>query len=223
MKVSARSQPFNAVERQFAAAYHQGANFTASKQQIRQRMKEVAYHEAGHVAGRAFTGLEWSDVVRVSIIPNATTLGRETARRNGNEQNLSAHPTLTKRSIGRKLLLHLLAGRGAGIWAAAEEDHEPIADPESDEWDEKGTDLFRAKRVATIMSHRKMPRDRILKLAARWTSEMLALPDVRGTVEKLVQVLLEHGVVEDPKLLDSCCSGILDMWLKRSEWKRRLQ
>ncbi|MEN9678070.1 MAG: Peptidase family [Verrucomicrobiota bacterium] len=223
MKVSARSQPFNAVERQFVDALYQGASSIHNPQQIRQRMKEVAYHEAGHVAGRAFTGLEWSHVVRVSIIPNATTLGRETARRNGDAQNLSAHPPLTKRSTGRKLLLHLLAGRGAEKRFVGEDYKEDIAESGSEECSEEGTDLYRANAVAKIMRYPQMPPRRILMQAARWTKEMMELPPVWETVEKFAQLLLERGVVEDIELIDSYFSGILDMWIKLPRWKRRLK
>ena len=223
MKISARSQPFNAVERQFVDALYQGASAIPNPQHIRQRMKEVAYHEAGHLAAQAFTGIEWSQVVSASIIPNATSLGRVTGRQFFAENFLSDHPMPLKQSTGWMELLRILGGRGAEKRFVGEDYEEEIADSDSDECLEEGTDLYRAYAVAKIMSYPRMPFWRILRLAERRTKEMMDLPAVWKAVENFAQLLLERGVIEDLDLIDSNFRGILDMWLKLPRWKRRLR
>ncbi len=186
-------------------------------------MKEVAYHEAGHVAAQAFTGIEWSHVVSASIIPTATTLGRVTGNRSFAENCLSDYPMPVKQSVGWMVLLRSLGGRGAEKRFVGEDYEEEIADSDSDELDEEGTDLYRAYAVARIMSYPRMPYWRILTLAERWTIEMFDLPEVWDTVEKFAQLLLERGVIEDLDLIDSNFRGILDMWRKLPRWKRRFK
>ena len=225
MKVSARSQPFNAVERQFAAAYHKGAHFTSpkTKQQIRQRMKEVAYHEAGHVAAQAFTGFEWSHIVSASIIPTATTLGRVTGNRSYTENCLSDFPMPFKQSMGWMMLLRILGGRGAEKRFVGEDYEEEIVDSDSDELYEEGTDIYRAYAVAGMMCYPRMPYWRILSLAGRWTKEMMDLPAVWKAVENFAQLLLERGVIEDLEILHAAFGDIYRMSWKLPRWYRRLK
>src|SRR6266498_4233045 len=108
MNARARNQQFNDVERQWVAGFANGDpedyRLTMNNPPwVRQKMKEIAFHEAGHVAARAFTGHEWSHIVLVSIIPNATTLGRETSVRNLTEMWLPVMPPPIALLAGREL------------------------------------------------------------------------------------------------------------------------
>jgi hypothetical protein len=191
-------------------------------------MRRNAYHEAGHVAARMFTGLEAGHLVLVSIIPDGDTDGRETSERNLTERALCAnapdthYPRALKRTHGFCLLLGLLGGRGAAARIAAPEDLEDILDPDSEDWDICGTDLSRAWTVAEIMARPGMPARRVLALAAKWTEEMLALPDVWRTVERLAAMLLQRGTIEDRNEIMAACDGILYAGMKLPKWKRRL-
>ena len=58
------------VERQFAENALQGLhdpNNPSCWSALRSKMKEVAYHESGHIVAHMFTGLGSGDIVHVSI------------------------------------------------------------------------------------------------------------------------------------------------------------
>ncbi len=191
---------------------------------LRAMMRSTAYHEAGHVAARMFTGLEPWHVVHVSIIPDAKTTGRERSERNFAEVALAHYPPPLMRCAGRSLLLGMLAGRGAEARVAAPDDREDILDDDAlwMQGEDEGTDLFRAMRIADTMARPGMPAHRVLNMAARWTEEMLALPDVWRCVETLAGMLIERGIIEDKAEIMAACEPILDGWMKLPTWKRRL-
>jgi hypothetical protein len=191
---------------------------------IRSRVRTVAYHEAAHVAARMFTGQEAAHIVFVSIIPESDTDGRERSRMNIAEIALAHYPPPMMRAAGRCLLLALLAGRGADVRIAAPEYREDILDDDAlwMEGEQEGTDLFRALRIADIMARPGIPAYRVLSLAAKWTEEMLALPDVWRCVETLADMLLERGVIEDIDEIMAVCKPILGAGLILPKWRRRL-
>ena len=98
-----------------------------------------------------------------------------------------------------------------------------ILDRRDDEWETEGADLFHALRVARIMRH---PRNdqigRILHQAEQWTIEMLALPPVWASVEKIACMLLEHGTITDRDAISEACTEILYMGITTPKWQRRL-
>ena len=214
------------TERRFVEAWErsEGRAIQCTPEWIRGKVRRVAYHEAGHVAARMFTGQEARNIVHVSIIPDGMNDGHERSERNIAEIALAAYPPPMMRGAGRCLLLALLAGRGAAARIAAPEDRIEILD-DDDLWmegEQKGTDLFRALRVADIMARPYMPAYRVLNLAAKWTEEMLALPDVWHSVETLAGMLLDRGTIEDVDEIMAACDGILCAGLKLPNWKRRL-
>ncbi len=79
-----------------------------------------------------------------------------------------------------------------------------------------------AAHVADIMARPGMPARRVLALAAKWTDEMLALPDVWRTVETLAGMLLASGTIEDRAEIMAACDGIAYAGMKLPKWKRRL-
>lgn len=230
MKTPATRPRLTALEREFRDLWinppgeppGSGASFIPSVEQVRRTRRETAYHEAAHVVARAFTGLQWRDIVRVSLLPNAANLGRETVRGPHVEHLFINYEKPEQQSWGRSLLLQILAGRGADKRNADGDDWFEIIDDESIDNDTKGTDLYIANAIATTMSYPGMPPHRILAMAGRWTGEMLELPDVWATVENLAAILLERRVIEDSEVLESACGGILNRAWKLPKWKRRL-
>jgi hypothetical protein len=213
------------VERRILKAWKAaGLAVKANTSTIRGMSRRTAYHEAGHVAARMFTGLDSGHIIHVSIIPEGEMDGHERSERNTAEFALDAYPPPLMRTVGRCLLLGMLAGRGAEARVAVPEDREDILDEGAlfEQGEEEGTDLFRALRIADIMAGPRMPARRILEQAAKWTDEMLALPDVWRCVETLAGMLLERGTIEDADEIMAVCDGILYASLKLPKWKRRL-
>lgn len=193
---------------------------------LRKEIRRVAYHEAAHVAARMFTGHEASHVLLVSILPDAATdtLGRERSERNVSEVLLPHYPDDMKQANGRCLLLSLLAGRAAED--RLDDSPSPLADEMAlrwcETWEQEGTDFFRAEKIAGIMARPGFPAHRVLHLAAKWTEEMLAVPEVWATVERLAALLIERGEIADREEIESVCEGIVFMVGRLPRWKRRL-
>lgn len=201
-----------------------GLKVNAAPAYIREKIRKTAYHEAGHVAARMFTGHEAGHIIHVSIIPEGFIDGHERSNRNYAESLLSDYHEEAKRANGRCLLLGLLAGRGAEYRIAAPDEREDILDENAiwEQGEEEGTDLFRALRVADVLARPGMPARRVLALAEKWTVEMLALPEVWRTVETLAGTLLERGIITDAKEILATCESILDLGMSLSKWKQRL-
>jgi len=196
---------------------------------VRRRIRRIAYHEAGHVAARMFTGLESSHVVSVSIIPEGATDGRERSERNITEFTLlntstSDENSPWRRCAARCLLLELLAGMGAEMRIAALDERKGMLDEDATwmEDDTGGTDRLRIHRIAETVARPRMPARRILALAQKWTDEMLALPEVWCTVGRLVATLLERGEIDDHEEIMKTCREIRGLSFRLPKWKRRL-
>jgi hypothetical protein len=192
-------------------------------------MRENAYHEAGHYVARCFTGLEFSHVMFLSIIPDERNTGRMRCERCITECKLESFSPSLQRPNGRKLLLEILAGAGVAIRIDdEEEERESILDYWEEYFDDEkymeGTDYFRAHRIATIMEKPHMPAYRILSLADKWTMEMLAIPVVWNAVETVAGKLLELGEIKAEELfniIDTCTGFEVDFYRKLPKWRRR--
>jgi hypothetical protein len=192
---------------------------------LRDLIKSIAYHEAGHVIGRMFTGQDTAHITLVGIIPDQANMGRVRTERNFTEMFLDSRPAPLKRQDGRCLLLGLLAGEAAQArvdgfnpgWL-----EEEMSLRESDTWEDEGTDFFRAERIAEIMAGPKNPPHVVLRWAARWTEEMIALPKVWATVETFAGLLIERGEISDPEEIFRLCDGICGEAYKSPKWRRRL-
>jgi len=188
------------LERRVAVAVSPSFGFDMTRPEfrsiLRDHMRETAYHEAGHVAARAFTGLELSHVISVSIIPEPDSSGRVSARAPVTEMLLGCYPPTLAWHQGHMLLLEILAGRGV---QARMDGVDPswIVDGTDEEDEEEGQDIWRANRIARIMARRSWHMWRVLDRAARWTSEMLHVPAVWACVETIAGLLLERGTIED--------------------------
>jgi len=187
---------------------------------IRRSTYEVAYHEAGHVVANLFTGHEAENIESASIIPNSGSLGRVKGRHDS-EHYLERYPAFMRQPAGRCLLVGLLAGRVAEDRVRPEDEREEIVDFDGEEWEMKGSDLFRAARISSIMTRRHMPQNRILGLAEKWTKEIFAIPQVWNACKRLAEALLESGTVR-PTKIDKLCGDVRDMAMSLPVWRRRL-
>lgn len=193
---------------------------------VRESMRMTAYHEAGHFAARLFTQLEVSHAVSISIIGNEKFAGYVRSERPYAESSLESYPPPLQRIQGRMLLLEKLAGSGAAmILDQSKEGWESILDywecNNCDDPDEEGTDFFRAFRIAKIMSKPYMPVNRIIKLADKWTLEMLRMPAVWNAVETVAGKLIKQGEIAHEELYDLVDDSDYPWIFALPKWRRR--
>lgn len=196
---------------------------------IRNSMKKVAYHEAGHFAARLFTQLESSHVLEISIIGNSKRAGYVRSERNYTESTLKSYPPPLQRCNGYILLLNKLAGFGAEAILSQSEEWDSIFDYCECEYGDCGyeeeTDFYRALQIAKIMTKHFMPANMILNLANKWTLEMLKIPAVWNVVEIVADKLIKQG-----KITTNACQKLSGMAYdsnfpkicELTKWKRRL-
>lgn len=200
--------------------------------EIRESMSRTAYHEAGHFAARCFTQLEITHVVKISIMPDEYTLGRITSERELTRWSFHAESLSPvsqeirtwKRADGIRLLLHDLAGYGADVLSDPDGEWESLCDYYDenyfeDDWEE--SDLAKSYETANLMAPGYMPASRIIRLADRWTLEMLRIPAVWNIVEVTRKRLVEHGELTFHELEDlawDCKETIHHI----PKWRRRV-
>lgn len=198
---------------------------------IRERMSQTAYHEAGHFAARCFTQLELSHVVKVSIIPDKCSVGRLMSERNfargyfrEKSSAVSQDMPTWKRADGKMLLLHDLAGYGANVLSDPDGRWDSIYDYYEDNcFDEEGDggDMSKSYKIANRMAPGYMPASRILRLADRWTLEMLRIPAVWNIVEVTRKRLLENGELTFHQLEDLTWN-YEESIIGKPKWRRRV-
>jgi hypothetical protein len=185
--------------------------------------RSTAYHEAGHVVARMFTGLEASHILKVTIKPEGDKLGYERSERCLAETTLHVWPRPYRTQVGRALLLCTLAGRGAEF-RAGDAYGEEILDGDAI-WmaeDDISHDLTRATRISQSMASPHVGAWRHLKLAEKWVLEMLDISEVWQTAETLAEMLLKRETLDDPEEILSTCEPIMSQALTIPKWKRRL-
>lgn len=178
-----------------------------------------AFHEAGHVAARMFTALEASHVVSVSIIPSDNYMGLMGMDDCFTEVTLGDSPKEMMQRQGNQFLMCFLSGR-ASEELAFDYKREDVLEINSDEWEIEGSDLYRAMRVAHTMAGKRAWK--ILERAEAWTTEMLEIPLVWKTVEKLASILIKKGSIEGNDRIMDLCDKIYMMGFLMPEWKKRL-
>jgi hypothetical protein len=190
---------------------------------LRKRVRSTAHHEAGHYVARIFTWLELSHVVAISIIPNDGVIGRMTAERPYVLSNLALSPPPVQRAEGMMKLLEKLAGYGTQMLLDQSEQWESISDYwESNDGDaRKGTDFFEAFRIAEIMAKPYMPAHRILKLADKWTLEMLRIPAVWNAIETVANILITKGNIKSKEISNLSDGLEVPPYLFIPKWRRR--
>lgn len=209
-----RQDKLTKVERQFALTANDPELLACPElwPEMREYIREIAYHEAGHLAAQVFAreGDGWksgtSRTTGASIIPDLDSMGRVTVTAGG--------------AVGYAFLLDMLAGRAVDKRMSVTPHRKEILDPKCRDWNQEETDLFRAARAADIMARPGMPARRILALAEKWTIEMLALPDVWRAVETLAGMLIERGSIEADDILAVCDTVTPARDLPK--WRRRL-
>ena len=189
----------------------------ASAAWARAKMKQIAYHESGHVAAAAFAGCEFSHITYVSIIPVGETAGI-VWKRDTMERHIDIYPPKIVIGIGLRYMLGHLAGNSADFRVC------PSINPK--EYDEArkepGTDLYCADKMAHTLARRNLPASRILSLAYRLTEEMLDLPPVWKAVKILAALLLTNGKVKQGPKLQEIFGPIMDLSMRLPKWRDRL-
>lgn len=219
------------VEKQYAAATFEGIkgvdfNNPELRLEIRKSMKKVAYHEAGHFAARLFTQLEFSHVLKISIIGNADIAGYVRSERNFTELSLDSNPPPLIQSNGRLLLLMHLAGYGVETILDESDEWDNIVSyyncNHEDDYDNEGSDFSRALKIAGIMTKPFMPINRIINLADKWTLEMLKIPAVWNKVEIVAAKLIKQGEIKEDELDDLLFDKNFPTCYHLPKWKQRL-
>lgn len=194
---------------------------------IRESMKRVAYHEAGHFTARLFTQLELSHTTEISILGNSENAGYVRSERNFTESNLESYPPPLIRSNGYMLLIKNIAGYGAEALLDKSEEWENVFDYYEynycgDDYDTEGTDFYKALRIAGIMSKPFMPVNRIINLANKWTLEMLKIPIVWNKVEVVAAKLIKQGEIKKEELDDLLFDEKFPDCYHLPKWRRRI-
>ncbi|MCE5264559.1 MAG: hypothetical protein LLG97_13620 [Deltaproteobacteria bacterium] len=167
---------------------------------LRERMKTVAYHEAGHFAAQCFTQDRLSHIKSISIIPNEGHIGSVKYEGLPLEHLKSSIPPLLRIDGTMSLLFHF-AGYGTEIimhpskdWENFDEDWESFEGDSDDEYSfDRDHDYVQANKIAEVMANTYVPANRILTQAKRWTLEMLMIPEVWNAVEIMSNKLIECG------------------------------
>jgi len=225
------------VEKQFLAAMEADPEaphglYDPNNQQdlssLREKIRITAYHEAGHFAAKLFTQLELSHVLYISIIPENGIVGCMIVERPYAQYMLASHPPYVQRCQGMMLLLEKLAGYGTEIIMDKSDKSESIYDycECKDLLDEENQDFFKANLIAEIMARPHMPVHSILKVADKWTLEMLRIPAVWNALETVACKLIKQGKIT---IVDGELSTIAHEYYSNApysffpaKWMRRL-
>jgi hypothetical protein len=216
------------IERQFAEKWLSvtGLDMTVEKHWpfLRYTRRITAYHEAGHVASRMFTGHEDAHITMVSVIPDDDTIGRVILERCCDANNLKEYPPVLRQLTGRKMLLGHLSGRGAEMRVSTPDDQLEILDDDNwcEEIEPEDSDCIKAKRVSEVMAKPRMPAYRIIKLAEKWTNEMMDIPDVWQAVERCASLLYKRGYIDDKEEIGNLFEKIRWTSFRLPKWRRRL-
>ena len=197
---------------------------------LRMRIKNTAYHEAGHFAAKMFTGLELSNTQLLSIIPNEDTLGRMKCERSYTEASLEQLPFELQITNGLRLLMEQYAGYATTMILGKSEYKTLLkylwAEEEEEMYDHinETSDLNRARRICRILAIHYMPEARIHRLVRGWTLEMLRIPEVWNAVETVAELLISKGEITNDK---NELSDLIDFLNVKSifvipKWKRRI-
>ena len=211
------------IERKIAGLEEQFFGRPIPEDWLRERNRRAAYHEAGHVVAKMFLGLETDCVEEVSIVPGSDHMGRVRSRASLLSVAFNAFPSHQKEAIGKAMLIELLAGCGAENRMEGNDDllKLEMLYQEDETWEVEGTDFFRANAIAEAISRKGFPAYRVLQLAAKWTEEMLDLPDIWITIERVVGLLLQRGTIEAAEIL-TVCEKVRCMSATLPNWRRRL-
>lgn len=197
---------------------------------FRKLMVGTAYHEAGHLVARMFTDLEFSHIQLVSIIPDRINNGRMIYERSFVQRFIEHVPIQIQRSQGYCLLLDFFAGH-ASMMIMNKSECETLFDYFRDEeyceeeFDEKGSDLYRAERIANILARPHFSTGRILGMTASWTLEMLRIPTVWNAVKTIAEMLLSKGEITNENretFSDLRRTLNVPMVMKMPKWSRRI-
>jgi len=195
---------------------------------IRERMKQVAFHETGHAAANTFLGVIGSAHFEgLSIVPDHGSLGRVTHSRVTPFVVFGDKPTRCDHVKGKKTMIFHLAGRVAE--SRINDDMISLEDAVIDGWEDVGSeeewrqkvDEGKALDIAEALSNKTWPPFRILLMMEKWTNELMDIPEVWGVVQALAEQLIKKGEILDYEVFRKMTKPIDFKWTEYPVWERR--
>ncbi len=209
----------------------------------------VAFHEAGHAVAHAFLGVGFRGA---TIITHAEDkmLGRVTGQPMDSPWifkdmvgDPSAMAALARGHRSKMLFLHAgpaaeskYSYPGDAAWAPglimareAIRRRASVAAIMEDVWMEppEGTDAEKLLQFAWLIRQQEPQHsmEGILQETARWTNEMLAIPEVWNAVEQVARLLLKHGTLEgdDGCPVHDAVKPIRGLALRHPAWVDRIR
>jgi hypothetical protein len=190
------------------------------RESIRFLMRELAYHQAGHVVMRLFTGFLLGKFPPTSIMLNKISSDILYSGGPAWESWLRLVPPALKRVNTQMVLFYLLAGCGAQNVARKirKAKQRPLLD-EDMPLEYRSADVRQATLLAESMATPDLPASHFLAQAKKWTSKMFKRPDVQRAVSKVAGQLLKRGTLA-PRELERACREILWLGTRLPEWER---
>ncbi len=194
------------------------------------RRRQVAYHEAGHVAAFAFFYHNWGNIPYVTIKPNSECLGHVGGERLFLTQDLKSLPMPYRARLAYLEAICSLAGPVAEakysqtVFDFTEAALDEVFDKDGlivANQDAPGTDLHKVKTFAEAVQRRSFP---VRGLIHKWTNlskELIDLPIVWDSMERFAGILLREGTVPAGDLLDSSFEAIFGASQRLPKWQRR--
>ena len=157
--------------------------------QWQESMRQAAIHEAGHAPVQILLGHTPEDIVEISIKVNEDGRGRV-------ERDCQCHPFCFPEPLKRYAVLRQICITLAGRVVEDELiDGAEVLDPESEEWEEIGTDLHTAAFSAEEISSRDEPPMQILELVEKLVRELIREPLVEALIKNCAEILLDKEVI----------------------------
>jgi hypothetical protein len=202
----------------------------------REKLRETAYHEAGHAAVHAFMGDEYGHLTTISIIPENDGICGKTKGRvmRARMPTLEYYEAKKRRGFNiswelKRKIIWLLAGTVAGQIALNEPEQIFDADGDWADWQAEGYkseeewlrhDLGQCQQVISMVESNLWPAFRILTTMEKWTRELLQQGNVWRVVELLAERLIEKGVIEFDEY-NEIASPIVFGQFHETVWKKR--
>jgi hypothetical protein len=197
---------------------------------IKANMIEIAYHEAGHAAARAFIGDDITHFKMISIIPQGVLLGVFRLSE-VYVMPLSDYPPLLAWRKAQHRMIFLLAGKAAErrVNTDAESIEDEILESSwqpdyitEEEW-RAGADAGQVLEIAEAVAKKGWSPMRIINMVERWTTELMENPVVWGVVESMAQRLLSKGEVTDFDEFYEIVRPAVNKLYYFPDWRRRMK
>jgi hypothetical protein len=188
-------------------------------------VRALAYHEAGHAAARAALLGRAAGLLSVSILPVAdsgfaaavmyTVRGRRRRRRLCRADMLAVIMIDAAGDVALSLAFPLQPGLSEAL----------AEDPDWSQGCPARSDADECQFHASLLAEGAWTVERVRRLAAAWTRELLEVPAVWRAVEQCAAELVEHGEISGAEPLGRIFGGLREALhdpALRRRWFRRL-